>query len=89
MVEHSKEETLEKIGSDIKTISEVEKEALENPISLNKLNDCLKAMIHNISPGVSGFSGAFYKMFWGFLKYTVLASIPKSLKIKTFWFHKY
>ena len=43
------------IDKELKTISEHEKEALENPISLDEVNSCLKATRTNVSPGVSGF----------------------------------
>ena len=60
-VQHTKEEILEVIGKDVKTISEHEKEALENPISMDEVNICLKATRNNVSSGVSGFSGGFLK----------------------------
>ena len=66
-VEHSNEDILDTIGGNIRTISEIEKEALENPISLEEVNTCLKATRNNVSLGFYGFSRAFYKMFW-FLK---------------------
>ena len=45
----------------------MERDTLEDPISLVEVNDFLKATRNNVSLGVSGFSGAFYKMFWGLL----------------------
>ena len=63
-VVHTREEIIEKIGPDVKKISEVEQLALEEPIRIGDLNDCLKGTRNNGSPGVSGFSGAFYKIIW-------------------------
>ena len=40
------------IGPGVRTISEMEKEALEDLISLVEVNDCLKATRNNVSPGV-------------------------------------
>ena len=62
-VEHTKEETLNEIGEEVRKISEMEREAFENPISLEEVNTCLKATRNNVSSDVSGFSRAFYKMF--------------------------
>ena len=74
-VEHAKEEILNEIGADLRTISEMDKGALENPISLKKFNICLKATRNNVSPGDSGFLGAFYKFIWLLLNYVVPAAI--------------
>ena len=71
-VEQTKEEILERIQNDIKKIFEAEKDALENPIKMNELSDCLRKKRNNVSPGVSGFSGEFYKMFWDLLRNIVL-----------------
>ena len=70
-----KDDILDAIGGDVRTISEFEKEALENPISLDEVNTCLKAMRNNVSSGMPRFSRAFNKMFWFLLKYIVLAAI--------------
>ena len=42
---------------------------------MDEVNVCLKATRNNVSPGVSGFSGVFYKIFWHLLNYIVLKSI--------------
>ena len=60
-VEHTKEDILNAIGRDIRTISEHEKEALENPISSEEVNTCLKATKNNVVPDVSGFSRPFIR----------------------------
>ena len=67
-VEHTHDEIIERIGGDIKKISEYETEALENPIGMSELNDALLNTRNNVSTGVSGFSGSFYKVFWKWLK---------------------
>ena len=59
-----KEDILNAIESDVRTISEHEKESLENPISLEEVNTCLQTNRNSVSLGVSGFSVPFYKMFW-------------------------
>ena len=64
-----------RIGPDVKKISKYEQSTLEEPIKMAELNDALKSTRNNVSPGVSGFSGAFYKMFWKWLQYIVLGAI--------------
>ena len=81
-VENTKEEILDKIGHGMKIISQAEKEALENPINMNELSECLGRTRNNISLGASGFSGSFYKMFWDLLKYIVLAAIHQIFEDK-------
>ena len=77
-----REEILEKIGPEVKKISEVEQQALDEPIKIGELNDCLKGTRNNVCPGVSGFSGAFYKMFGKWFQYLVLGAIHQIFEDK-------
>ena len=79
-VEHTYNKILWQIGWDVKKIYEHEKESLEVPISMSELNDSLLKTRNNVSPGVSGFSGCFYKVFWKWLKHIVLGSLQEIFK---------
>ena len=84
-VEYNKEEILNKFDYDVKTIPVAEKEALENPINMNELNDCLRGGTrNNVSPGLSGFSGTFYKIFRGLLRCMILPAIHQIFEDKHF-----
>ena len=60
---HTQNEISDRIGNDIKKISEHEKLTLEEPIGMTKMNHALRNTRNYVRPGVSGFSGAFYKVF--------------------------
>ena len=38
---------------------------------------------NNVAPGFGGFMGAFYKMFWCYLKHIVLGAIHQIVKDKS------
>merc|ERR1712082_477536 len=42
---------------------------------MEELATCLAKTRNNVAPGSSGFTGAFYKVFWSDLKRLVLATI--------------
>ena len=67
-------DTLEMTGQ-VKKISEAEKENLEKTITMEEVSKTLKNTRNNIAPGVGGFTGAFYKVFWCFLKQIVLGAM--------------
>ena len=46
------------------TISELDQIILENPIEMKELQNALKSMAMNKSPGTDGFQVNFYVMFW-------------------------
>ena len=78
-----KGEILERIG-DVKQISEHDRENLDKRISMEEVNITLKNARNNVAPGAGGFTGAFYKVFWKFLKQIVLgAPYMKYLKTKS------
>ena len=39
------------------------------------MSSTLKVTKNNVAPGPGGFGGAFYKMFWKYLKYIVVGAI--------------
>ena len=41
------------------------------------MSNTLKQTCNNITPGLVGFGGAFYKVFWKFLKNIVISAINK------------
>ena len=76
-----KEEILERIG-DLKQISEHDREDLEKRISMEEVSSTLKNTRINVAPGAGGFTGAFYKVFWKFLKQIVLGAIHEVFENK-------
>ena len=69
-----KNEILERIGG-VKQISKHDKENLVQKISMEEVSNTLKNTRNNVAPGAGGFTGAFYKVFWKFLKVIVLGAI--------------
>ena len=69
-----KSSILEMTGQ-VKKISEAEKENLEKTITMEEVSKTLKNTRNNVAPGVGGFTGAFYKVFWCFLKQIVLGAM--------------
>ena len=59
----------------VKKISEAEKGNLEKAITMEEISKTLKNTRNNVAPGVGGFTGAFYKIFQGFLKQIVLGAM--------------
>ena len=55
-----------------KQITEEEKLTLETPITKLELDNALKTLRNNKSPGPNGFSPEFYKYFWPELGYLFL-----------------
>ena len=76
-----KGEILERIG-DIKKISEHDKERLDKEISMEEVSNTLKNTRNNVAPGAGGFTGAFYKVFWKFLKVIFLGAIHEIFENK-------
>ena len=61
---------------------EAEKAELERKITLDEISKSLKNTGNNIAPGAGGFSGAFYKVFWCYLKQEVLGTIHQVFEDK-------
>ena len=76
-----KEEILEKIG-EVRRISEEESCKLEDMIILEEVSKTLSNTRNNVAPGVGGFSGSFYKVFWCLIKYIVLGTIHEIFENK-------
>ena len=66
----------------IKKISNAEKARLEHNIQMDELSKCLKNTRNNIAPVCGGFLGAFYKVFWCFLKNVFLGAVHQILEDK-------
>ena len=49
---------------------------------MTELINALRNTRNNVSPGVSGFSRAFYKVFWKWLKYIILGAIHEIFENK-------
>ena len=62
-----KEEILKNIKT-IKKVNEDDKIRMDAEITEEEVGRTLKNTKNNISPGSSGFSGDFYKVFWFYLK---------------------
>ena len=76
-----KGEILEKIG-DIKQISQHDRDNLEKEISIEEISSTLKNTRNNVAPGAGGFTGAFYKVFWKYLKKIVLGAVHEIFENK-------
>ena len=76
-----KNDILERIG-DVKKISAFDKENLEKEITMEQVSKTLKNTRNNVAPGASGFTGAFCKVFWIFLKRIVLGAIHEIFENK-------
>ena len=50
-------------------------------ISLDEMTRYLKKTKNNVSPGISGFTGDFYKFFWNDIKHFVVRSVNYSFDI--------
>ncbi len=59
----------------IKQLTEIELKKTEAKITMEELTACLAKTRNNVAPGSSGFSGAFYKVFWVDLRSLVLTAI--------------
>ena len=62
-------------NSTIPKLSETESEKLEGLLSYAEISDTLLHMKNDKSPGLSGFSADFFKVFWKQLGYFVLRSL--------------
>ena len=88
-IEHTEEEKSERIGQEIKKHIRAQKNDSRRSNRNGQLNDALKNTRNNISPGVSGLSGAFYKVFWKWLPHIVLKAIHMIYEDKQkFPFHR-
>ena len=56
-------------------LSQSEAQKLEGLLTLKEATEYIKSCRTDASPGSSGFSGAFYKMFWRNLKHLIVNSL--------------
>ena len=49
---------------------------------MQEVSTCLRNTRNNVTPGCGGFTGAFYKVFWCYLKNVVLGAIYKIFEEK-------
>ena len=77
-----KEEIKTMTGS-IKKISQLEKNRLDEKITIKEVSTCLKNTRNNVAPGCRGFSGAFFNVFWCYIKNVVLDVIHQIYEEKT------
>ena len=67
----------------MKGITQMEKEKLDSDIKMEEVSKCLMKTRNNVAPGSGGFTGAFYKVFWCYLKHVVLGAIHQIFKDKS------
>ena len=75
----------DEIIKSIETVTKIDKEdvkRLELEITEGEVSSTLKVTKNNVAPGPGGFGGAFYKMFWKYLKYIVVGAIREVYKNK-------
>ena len=56
----------------MKGITQIEREKLDSNIEMEEVSKYLMKTRNNVAPGCWGFTGAFYKVFWRYLKHVVL-----------------
>ena len=66
----------------IKKISGAEKTELEKKITLEEISNSLKNTRNNVASRTGGFSGAFYKVIWCYMKKVVLGAIHQIFEDK-------
>ena len=83
---YSKSETRvdkDEITKNIETVTKIDKEnvkKLELEITEGDVSSTLRVTKNNVGPGPGRFGGAFYKMFWKYLKNIVVAAIREVYK---------
>ncbi|MCU7951730.1 MAG: reverse transcriptase family protein, partial [gamma proteobacterium symbiont of Bathyaustriella thionipta] len=65
----------EYVGHHMKTITDEQANKLEGILTLEEISDTLKNMKNGKSPGLSGFSAEFFKVFWAQLGIFILRSL--------------
>ena len=83
------ESAINSLSENIKTLDPSLSEDLDNPITREELDNAVKKLSRNKSPGLDGLTSEFFQMFWPMLKndfYEVLTSslesgiLPRSFK---------
>ena len=64
--------------ADIPKFNETEKEICEGPLTLHELEEAVKNMKNNKSPGTDGLNVEFYKIHWNDIKHDLLNSLNES-----------
>ena len=70
----------EEILRNIEVLTKLEQEdsrGLECEITEGEVSVILKNTENNVAPGLGGFGGAFYKVFWRYLKWIVVGAIKE------------
>ena len=70
---------LERLIKD-KKLNAKEAESLNGPITITELNEAIKNMKSNKTPGIDGFPIEFFKKFWEECKYFILRALNESYK---------
>ena len=81
-----KEEILQSIDS-LTEMDPEDNQKLECGITEEEVLLTLKNTKNNVVPGPGGFGGAFYKVFWKYLKKIVVNAIEETMKTGKFHFH--
>ena len=69
------------VGHSMKKITDEQAEKLEGLLTLHEISNTLKNMKNGKSPGLSGFSAEFFKVFWKQLGTFILRSLNYGYKI--------
>ena len=64
----------------IKTIDDIDRNALDNVITLNEISLALNDLPNNKTPGCDGLDASFYKFFWSKIGNTVSDSIMQGVQ---------
>ena len=70
------------MGNNVKIITQIERGKLDSNIEMDEVSKYLMKTRNNVAPGLGGFTGAFYKVFWCYLKHVVLGAIHQIFKDK-------
>ena len=80
-------EEITRLTGNMKKISQIERDKLDEKITMKEVSTCLKNTRNHVASGCGGFSDAFYKVFWCYIKNVVLVTIhqiyeDKNLPVK-------
>ena len=62
-------------------LTNAERESIEGELTMVELSNYLRKVRNNVSPGSSGFTGEFFKLFWKDLRQFMLSSVNYSFEI--------
>lgn len=78
---NKKEQRFDYTNNTKNKLTEIMSKELEEPITLSEMSKALQEMENDKTPGCDGLNAAFYKFFWGKLKWTLFKALTYALDI--------